>query len=108
MFVAIHSASNQGYAPVGHTSGLRLRITPVSDLRGAQPLRDILPDRVADIQSDCIGSLDFHGSLAAAAGHAQYVTLNFRKTSLPHPGPGRAGTRVFEYRFPVFGRERRI
>jgi hypothetical protein len=28
---------------------------------------------------------------AAAAGDAQYVTLNFRKTSLPHQGPGRAG-----------------
>jgi hypothetical protein len=29
------------------------------------------------------------------------VTLNFRKTSLPHLGPGRAGARVFEDRFPI-------
>src|ERR1700722_15274496 len=73
-----------------------------------QPLRDVLPDRVAAIQSDCIGSLDFHGPLAATAGNAQYVALNFRKTSLPHLRPGRAGARVFEYRFPVFRREGRI
>ena len=32
-----------------------------------QPLRDVLPDRVAAIQSDCIGGLDFHGPLAATA-----------------------------------------
>jgi hypothetical protein len=73
-----------------------------------QPLRDVLPDRVAAIQSDCIGSLDFYDSLAAVAGDAEYMALNFRKTSLPHLGPGRAGARIFEYRFPVFGRERRI
>ena len=73
-----------------------------------QSLRDVLPDRVAAIQSDCIGSLDFHGPLAAAARDAQDVVLNFRKTSLPHLGPGRAGARVFEYRFPVFGRQGRI
>ena len=70
-----------------------------------QSLRDVLPDRVAAIQSDCIGGLDFHGPLAAAARDAQHVALDFRKTSLPYLGPGRAGARVFEYRFPVFGRE---
>ncbi|MGY4372663.1 hypothetical protein ACVWZ3_000302 [Bradyrhizobium sp. i1.3.6] len=73
-----------------------------------QPLRDVLPDRVAAIQSDCIGGLDFHGPLAAAAGDAQDVTLNFRKTPLPHLGSGRLGARIFEDRFPVFGRERRV
>ena len=61
-----------------------------------QPLRDVLPDRVAAIQSDCIGGLDFDGPLAAAAGDAQYVALNFRKTSRPHLGFGRIGARVFE------------
>ena len=70
-----------------------------------QSLRDVLPDRVAAIQSDCIGGLDFHDPLAAAAGDAQDVALNFRKTALPRLGPGRAGARVFEDRFPVFGRE---
>jgi hypothetical protein len=60
------------------------------------PLRDVLPDRVATIQPDCIGGLDFHGSLAAAAGDAQDVALDFRKTSLPHLSPGHAGARVFE------------
>jgi hypothetical protein len=73
-----------------------------------QSLRDILPDRVAAIQSDGIRSLDFDGPLAAAAGDAQDVALNFGKTSLPHLGAGRPGARVFEYRFPVFGREGRI
>jgi len=73
-----------------------------------QPLRDVLPDRVAAIQSDCIGSLDFHGPLTAAAGDAQDVALNFRKTSPSNLGLGHAGARVFEYRFPVFGREGRI
>jgi hypothetical protein len=42
-----------------------------------QSLRDVLPDRVAAIQSDCIGGLDFDGPLAATAGDAQYVALNF-------------------------------
>src|SRR3954465_6173424 len=73
-----------------------------------QSLRDVLPDCVAAIQSDCIGGLDFDGPFAAAAGDAEHVALNFRKTSLPHLGPGRAGAWVFEYRFPVFGREGRI
>ena len=73
-----------------------------------QPLRDVLRDRVAAIQSDCIGSLDFHGPLTAAAGDAQDVALNFRKTSPSNLGLGHAGARVFEYRFPVFGREGRI
>ena len=54
-----------------------------------QPLRDVLPDRVAAIQSDCIGGLDFHGPLTAAAGDAQYVALNFRETLLPNLRPGR-------------------
>ena len=42
-----------------------------------QSLRHVLPDRVAAIQSDCIGGLDFDGPLAAAAGDAQHVALNF-------------------------------
>jgi hypothetical protein len=70
-----------------------------------QSLRDVLPDRVAAIQSDCIGGLDFHGPLAATAGDTQDVAPNFGKTLLPLLGPGRVGARVFEYRFPVFGRE---
>jgi hypothetical protein len=61
-----------------------------------QSLRDVLPDRVAAIQSDCIGGLDFHGPLAAAAGDAQHVTLNFRKASLPYLGLGHAGAGILE------------
>ena len=63
------------------------------------------PDRVAAIQSDCIGGLDFHGPPAATAGDAQHVALNLGKTSLPHLGSGRIGARVFEHRFPIFRRE---
>src|SRR5882757_7123465 len=70
-----------------------------------QPLRDVLPDRVAAIQSDCIGGLDFHGPLAATAGDAQHVALNLGKTSLPQLGSGCIGARVFEDRFPIFRRE---
>ena len=73
-----------------------------------QPLRDILPDRVAAIQSDCIGGLDFHGPLAAAAGDAQHVPPNFRKTSLSDLGAVGLGPRVFEHRIPIFGGEGRI
>ena len=58
--------------------------------------------------ADCIGGLDFHGPLAAAAADAQDMALDFRKTSLPHLGPGRAGARVVQDRFPVFGRQGRI
>jgi DNA end-binding protein Ku len=73
-----------------------------------QPLRHVLPDRVAAIQSDCIGGLDFDGPLATPASDAKHVTLNFRKTPLPHPSPSRARASVFKDRFPVFGREGRI
>src|SRR5258708_38083495 len=66
-----------------------------------QSLRDVLPDRVAAIQSDCIGGLDFDGPLAAAAGDARAVALNFRKTSLPDVGAGRGGTRGFGVGLPV-------
>jgi hypothetical protein len=52
-----------------------------------QPLRDVLPDRVTAIQSDCIGSLNFHGPLTVAAGDAQYVALNFREDVAAAPGP---------------------
>jgi hypothetical protein len=44
-----------------------------------QPLRDVPPDRVTAIQSDCVDGLDFHGALAAAAGDAQHVALDLRK-----------------------------
>src|SRR5258708_29140364 len=54
-----------------------------------QSLRDVLPDRVAAIQSDCIGGLDFHRPLASAAGDAQHPALNLGKTSLPPLGSGR-------------------
>lgn len=60
-----------------------------------QPLRHVLPDCVGAIQADGIGGLNFHGPLAAAAGDAQYVALNFRKALLPSLGHGRAGARVF-------------
>jgi hypothetical protein len=73
-----------------------------------QPLRDVLPNRVAAIKSDCIGGLDFDGPFAATAGNPQYVALNFGKTSLPQLGSGRIGARVFEDRFPIFRREGRI
>ena len=61
-----------------------------------QPLRDVFPERAVAIQADGIGRLDFHGPLAAAAGDAQHVALNFGKTSLPRFGPCRPGARVFE------------
>jgi len=70
-----------------------------------QSLRDVLPDRVAAIQSNCIDGLDFHGPLAATAGDPQHVALNLGKTSLPQLGSGRIGARVFEDRVPIFGRE---
>src|ERR1700682_5570960 len=73
-----------------------------------QSLRGALHARLAAIQSGCIGSLNFPGPLAATAGDAQHVALNLGKTSLPHLGSGRIGARVFEYRFPIFGREGRI
>src|SRR5258708_21430111 len=62
-----------------------------------QSLRDVLPDRVAAIQSDRIGSLDFHGPLAATARDSQHVALNLGKTALPQLGSGRIGARVFEH-----------
>ncbi|OIM93041.1 hypothetical protein BLN97_18570 [Bradyrhizobium elkanii] len=49
-----------------------------------QPLRDVLPDCVAAIQSDCIGCLDFDDPLAAAARYAKDVTPNVRQTPLPY------------------------
>lgn len=73
-----------------------------------QPLRHVLPERVGAIQADGIGRLYFHGPLAAAAGDAQHVAVDFRKTSLSGLGHGRAGARVFEDRFPIFGRERGV
>ncbi len=74
-----------------------------------QPLRDVLPDRVAAIQADRIGSLDFHGPLAAAAGDAQHVALNFGKTSLPHLGcRSRRRDGSLSTAFPVFRREARV
>jgi hypothetical protein len=59
-----------------------------------QPLRHVLPDRVATIQSNCIGGLDFHGPLAATTGDAQHVALNLGKTSLPLLGSGHIGAKV--------------
>jgi hypothetical protein len=61
-----------------------------------QPLRHVLPKRVATIQSDCIGFLDFHGPLAAAARDTQDMALNLGKTSLPPLGSGLVGARVFQ------------
>jgi hypothetical protein len=43
-----------------------------------QPLRDILPDRIATIKSDRIDGLDFHDPLAAPAGDPQHMPLDFR------------------------------
>ena|GEM_PF-7060705 len=48
-----------------------------------QSLRHVLPKRVATIQSDCIGLLDFHGPLAASAGDTQDMALNFGKPQGP-------------------------
>ena len=73
-----------------------------------EPLRNILPDPIAAIQSDGVGGLDFHGPLAPPAGYAQDVALNFGQAPLTHLGPGRAGVTVFKYRLPVFVGERRI
>ena len=67
-----------------------------------QPLRDVLPDRVAAIQSDCIGHLDFHGPLAATTRDAQNVALNLGKMSQSLLGSGRGDARVFQDRFPIF------
>jgi hypothetical protein len=64
-------------------------------------LSNFLPNRVASIQSDGIGRLDFYRPLATTAGDAKHVALNLGAT-LPHLGTGVAGARVVEYRFPVF------
>ena len=73
-----------------------------------EPLRNILPDPIAAIQSDGVGGLDFHGSLAAPAGYAQDVALNFAEAPLTHLEPRRAGATVFQYRLTVFVGERCI
>jgi hypothetical protein len=66
-----------------------------------QPLGDVPPNCVATIKSDRIDGLDFHGPLAAAAGHAQHVALDFRQLSLSHPNiVGSAG--ILEKRIPIF------
>src|SRR3954468_10283714 len=99
----IQAQTKLGVQALGHVKSRPAPVFFVSSgalLAGVveQSLRDVLPERIAAIQSDCIGGLDFDGPLATAAGDAQHATLNFRKTSLPHLGPGRAGARVFEYR----------
>ena len=73
-----------------------------------EPLRNILPDPIAAIQSDGVGGLDFHGPLAPPAGNAQDVALNVGQAPLTHLGPRRAGATVSQYRLPVFVWERRI
>ena len=73
-----------------------------------EPLRNILPDPIAAIQSDGVGGLDFHGPLAPPAGNAQDVALNVGQAPLTHLGPRRAGATVSQYRLPVFIGERRI
>ena len=92
--------SNLGQHP--SSSCLPVRCWQVlSSSRCATSFQTALPP----YNSDCIGGLDFHGPLAAAAGDAQHVALNLGKTSLPHLGSGRVGARVFKDRFPIFRRE---
>jgi hypothetical protein len=47
-----------------------------------KPLRDPLPDRVGAVKADRVNRLDFHGAIAAPAGDAQHVALDFREMSL--------------------------
>lgn len=63
-----------------------------------QPLRDMLPDRVAAIQSDRIGGLDFHSPVAPSAGYAQDVALDFREMSLRQSKPICPCSRIVEDR----------
>src|SRR5258708_21056400 len=56
-----------------------------------QSLRDVLPDRVAAIQSECIGGLAFDGPPATPAGDPRRVGLQLRKTSPAHLGSRRVG-----------------
>lgn len=67
-----------------------------------QPLRDILPDGVAAVQSDCIRGLNLHGPLAATAGNAKYVALDIGEPSRSDLRAGCAGARVVENRVPIF------
>ena len=73
-----------------------------------EPLRNILPDPVAAIQSDGVGGLDFHNSLAPPAGYAQDVALNFGEAPLTNLGRRRAGATVFKYRLPVLVGDGRV
>ena len=45
-------------------------------------VRDALPDCVGAVKADRVNRLDFHGAIAAPAGDAQYVALDFREMSL--------------------------
>ena len=69
-----------------------------------EPPRDSFPDGVAAEEADSIHGLDFHGPLAAPAGDAQHVVLDFRQLSLSHPNAV-SGARVLEQRLPIFGRK---
>ena len=73
-----------------------------------QPLRDMLPDRVAAIKSDRISGLDFHSPVATSAEDAQDVALDFREMSLRQSKPICPCSRILEDHIPVFGRDWRI
>src|ERR1700722_2863889 len=64
-----------------------------------------LSDGVAAEEADSIHGLNFHGPLAAPAGDAQHVVLDFRQLSLSHPNAV-SGASVLEQRLPIFGRKR--
>jgi hypothetical protein len=45
-------------------------------------LTDVLPDRLGAIKADRVYRLDFDGTIAAPAGDAQHMALNFREMLL--------------------------
>jgi hypothetical protein len=47
-----------------------------------KPLSDVLPNRVRAVKADRVNRLDFHGAIAAPAGDAHYVALDFHDMSL--------------------------
>jgi hypothetical protein len=69
-----------------------------------QPLRDIFPDCLPAIEANGIHSLDFYDPLAATAGDAQHMTLDFRQLSLSHLDAV-DGAGIRKQRIPVFVRK---
>ncbi len=73
-----------------------------------EPLSDVLPDCVAAVEADRVDGLDFHGPVAAPAGHAQHVPGDHRKPACAHPDAVGAGAGILQDRIPVFGGQRSV